>query len=209
MKRVIPIKCNLVISSSGKLTSQIKAGAPFDLFISANMTYPQNLYSQGYTTEKPSIYAYGKLVLWSMDSLPPSLKDLSASKIQHIAIANPKMAPYGIAAKELLKRIQLWDTIQHKLVYGESILQTNQFVNTNAAEVGFTSKSTVLNTQLKRTGTWTEIDPQLYPKIEQGVVILKSEVSKEKMASQFYEYLFSKEIQDLLLDYGYMITPNE
>ncbi|MEO6187741.1 MAG: molybdate ABC transporter substrate-binding protein, partial [Ginsengibacter sp.] len=153
------IKTKLIISSSGQLTAQIKAGAPFDVFISADMKYPMELFSSGHATKKPIVYAYGKLVLWSLvDSIAPSINTLTSARINHIAIANPKTAPYGMAAIEVLKRHALYEPLKNKLVYGESISQTNQFIISKSAGVGFTAKSVVLSPQMEGKGKWTEID---------------------------------------------------
>src|SRR5665213_3535065 len=107
------IVCNLVISSSGKLMAQIKEGAPYDLFISADMKYPNELFKAGFASAQPKIYAYGKLVMWSMiNGLKPSFDMLKNSKIIHIAIADPKTAPYGEAATEALKHYGIYESIK-------------------------------------------------------------------------------------------------
>ncbi len=113
------IKCHMILSSSGKLTAQINAGAPFDVFVSADVKYPQELYENGLTQEPPKIYAYGKLVIWSFNEpIDSSFEILASEKIQHIAIANPKTAPYGAAAVEALKHYGVYQTTKEKLVFG-------------------------------------------------------------------------------------------
>ena len=133
-----------------KLTAQIKQGAPFDIFVSADMKYPQDLFESSFSKEPPWVYALGKLVLWSkgrkLESVRSALQD---SGVQHIAIANPMTAPYGKAAKEVLVKYHLWDEIQPKLVFGESISQTNQFIQSGAADFGFTAKSIVMAPQMQ------------------------------------------------------------
>ncbi|MEW7290807.1 molybdate ABC transporter substrate-binding protein [Aquimarina sp. 2304DJ70-9] len=200
------IECDLIISSSGKLTAQIKEGAPFDIFVSANMKYPNELFKSGYTTNKPKVYAYGKLVMWSMiDDINPSIDILKSSKIKHIAIANPKTAPYGNAAIEVLKQHDIYEDIKDKLVFGESISQTNQFIISKSAEIGFTSKSIVLSPEIKGKGNWTDINTTQYSPVNQGVVILKSNPSKQANAKAFYDFLLSVNAKKILENYGYSV----
>ena len=197
------IECETNISSSGKLTAQIKEGAPYDIFISADMKYPTDLYNSGLTTSKPYIYAQGKLVIWSLvDSIKPSIQVLLQKNIKHIASANPKTAPYGLATEQVFKHYQILDSIKNKLVYGESIAQTNQFITTKAAEIGFTAKSVVLS-NLKNKGNWTAIDDKTYTPISQGIVILKNGPSTIEKKERFYNFLFSEKGTDILNKFGY------
>ncbi len=198
------ISCETAISSSGKLTAQIEEGAPFHVFISADMKYPTRLFENGFSTAEPKVYAYGKLVLWSrIDGLEPSIEVLSDERIRHIALANPKTAPYGAAALEVLTYYQLLDPLAQKLVYGESISQTNQFIISKAAEMGFTAKSVVRSPQMKGEGQWVDIDPSIYSPIAQGVVILKHSGENMPAARAFYDFLFSEKAQRILTDFGY------
>jgi molybdate transport system substrate-binding protein len=200
------IACETAISSSGKLTAQIEEGAPFDLFISADMKYPTRLFEKGLSTAAPEIYAYGKLVLWSMiDSLEPSIDLLKDEHIHHVALANPKTAPYGVAAMEVLKHYQLLSVLANKMVYGESISQTNQFIISRAAELGFTAKSVVLSPPMKGKGQWQDIDITLYSPIAQGVVILNHRDHNLEAAQKFYDFLFSPKGKDILSAFGYEV----
>lgn len=200
------ITCEMAISSSGKLTAQIEEGAPFDLFISADMKYPTRLFEKGLSTAAPEVYAYGKLVLWSMmEDLEPSFELLSEEKIHHIALANPKTAPYGVAATQVLKHFKLLDALQHKLVYGESISQTNQFIVSKAAELGFTAKSVVLSPRMNGNGQWLDIDMSLYSPIAQGVVMLRHTDQDKVIIQQFYNFLFSEKAKEILVRFGYQI----
>lgn len=200
------IKCELVLSSSGKLTAQIKEGAPFDVFVAANMKYPEEVYKSGLATAPAEIYAYGKLVLWSMKAnIEPSLAILNDSKVEHIALANPETAPYGQAAIEALRHSKLLESVQKKLVYGESIAQANQFINTQSAEIGFTAKSVVLSPKLKGKGQWVELDTTSYTAISQGVILLNRNEQSRDLATQFFDFLFSEKAQSILNDYGYQV----
>ncbi|MEM9823897.1 MAG: molybdate ABC transporter substrate-binding protein, partial [Bacteroidota bacterium] len=149
--------CEVILSSSGKLTAQIQQGAPFDVFVSADMKYPNELYQNGFTLAPPKIYAYGQLVLWSLEKqVPLSVDLLHQTKFKHLAMANPRTAPYGRAAMEVLRYLKLEEQVEPQLVYGESIAQTNQFIVTQSADLGFTAKSVVLSPNIKGQGTWIE-----------------------------------------------------
>ena len=198
------VKCEAIISSSGKLTAQIKEGAPYDIFVSADMKYPLDLYNDGFTTTKPNIYANGKLVLWSMiDTIKPNISLLLQKNIKHIASANPKTAPYGAATEQVLKYYQILDSIKSKLVFGESIAQTNQFITTKAAEIGFTAKSVILSPIIKNKGNWVAIDENTYTPISQGIVILKNSLTSIEKKEKFYNFLFSEKGKDILNKFGY------
>jgi molybdate transport system substrate-binding protein len=200
------IECETVISSSGILTTQIREGAPFDIFVSADMKYPSELFKDGYTLSTPEIYAYGKLILWTLDKrLDPSLELLTSDSIRHIALANPKTAPYGMAAMEVLERTGIYEKVQNKLVYGESISQTSQFVVSGAAEIGFTAISVVLSAKLEDRGKWIEIDEKYYVPIAQGVVVLKNRKKSIHQAKLFHDFLFSEKGKEILDKFGYSV----
>ena len=200
------IACELVFSSSGKLTAQIQEGAPYDVFVAADTKYPETLYEHQMTLHKPEIYAYGKLVLWSYDALPqPQLTDLTSAVVQHIALANPKTAPYGTAAIEVLKNKGIYEQVAGKLVYGESIAQTNQFIVSGAAEIGFTALAVVLSPAQRGNGSYTPIAENLYTPLAQAAVVLKHNLERTENAQKFYAYLFSPEAQKILKDFGYSV----
>ena len=194
----------LIVSSSGKLTTQIQQGAPYDVFLSADMEYPQTLYKAGLTTGAPVVYAYGSLVLWTTGNLPLTidLKVLLDPAVRHIAIANPTTAPYGEAAIAYLNYRKRLNSIKPKLVYGESIAQVNQYVLTGAAEVGFTAKSVVLDPSLKQRGHWIDLPATGYSPIAQGVVILKR-TSQLPAAQRFVRFLRSPDARRILQQFGY------
>lgn len=201
------IETELILSSSGKLTAQIKEGAPYDIFVAANMKYPKVLYQSRLTVAPPKIYAHGQLVLWSLyEDIIPSLEMLADTSITHIAIANPRTAPYGEAALEVLANKDIFDVVKSKLVYGESISQTNQFIVSKSAELGFTAKSVVLSTRMKGRGHWVLLDKNMYTPIHQGVVLIKKKSRNIEKAQQFYDFLFSTEAQEILEDFGYLVA---
>ena len=198
------IKAEIIYGSSGKLFAQIIKGAPYDLFISANMKYPNQLYKAGFLDQKPSIYAFGKLVLWTqLKGIEPSIELLKSDDIKHIAMANPKIAPYGVATEQLLKRYGIFETIKNKLVYGESISQTNQFIFSGSAEIGFTAMSSVMSSKIATKGKWVALDTSTYSPIAQGVALIKKESKNSAQAQEFYRFLFTHKAQNILHKYGY------
>jgi len=203
-KQQTGIEPELIVGSSGKFTAQIEQGAPFDVFMSADMKYPEELFAKQLTTAKPQIYAYGTLVLWSNANVIPTINSLTKADIKKIAVANPALAPYGEAAIEALKKLKLYDQLQPKLVFGESIAQVNQFLLTDAADAAFTAKSVVMDPAQQGKGRWTEVDNKLYKPIAQGVVILKTSTGENlKQAQKFYKFLFSTKAKQIFKAYGY------
>jgi molybdate transport system substrate-binding protein len=202
------IDVKTTIGSSGKLTSQIENGAPFDVFLSADMKYPAKLYKDGFSPEAPKVYAYGVLVLWTMRDivLSKGINVLSDTGIEKIALADPQLAPYGREAVNTLKFYKLYGRLQKKLVFGESISQTNQFITTQAADIGFTAKSIVLAPNMKDKGRWIEVGPQSYKPIAQGVIVLKYALQNHsKEAKAFYDFLFSAPARKIFKKYGYKL----
>lgn len=198
------VECEIIISSSGKLTAQIIEGAPFDLLLSADMKYPQELFNRKLTRFQPDIYAYGNLILWTLhEDIMPVLETLLSEQVTHIAIGNPKTAPYGLSAMEVLSKLGTEQALEKKLVYGESIAQTNQFIISKSVDLGFTSKSVVMSSQMKDKGQWTEIDKNLYSPMAQGMVVLNSRKAFESKAIQFREYVLSTEGKEILHKFGY------
>ena len=202
------INVKQVIGSSGKFTTQIENGAPFDVFLSADMDYPKTLEKEGLTYNSPKIYAYGTLVLWTMNSvdLSKGIEAVRDPAVVKIAIASPNTAPYGRQAVNALKHYNLYGRVHKKLVYGESIAQANQFITSKAADLGFTAKSVVLAANMKDQGQWIEIDKDAYDSIAQGTVILKhAEKDHLADAQKFFDFLFSNEAQEIFKKYGYVL----
>lgn len=205
-KKQSGIEVELIVSSSGKLTAQIEQGAPFDIFLSADMKYPQELDSKHLTTEKPKVYAYGTLVMWAQKDikLTGGVKALTSPAIRKVAIANAALAPYGEAAERAIERSNITREVKSKLVYGESIAQVNQYLLTGTADVAFTAKSVVLDPAQKSNQNWVEVNSKLYQPIAQGVVLLKSSSGASLLqAKKFYTFLFSTRAKQIFKAYGY------
>lgn len=193
----------VILGSSGKLTSQIIAGAPYDLFLSADLKYPQEVFNRGLSTERPRIYAYGQLVVWSsFDSLQILANEINWSNTK-IAIANPRTAPYGEAALQFINSQPSYQLFKDKLVYGESISQVNQFLLSGAADIGFTSKSSVLSEPFEGRGIWNEIPTTDYPPIVQSMVMLKRRPAMTDQARAFFDFILSPRGQKILEKHGY------
>lgn len=203
-----PVNIEIIVGSSGKLTAQIEHGAPYDLFLSADMKYPESLYKTGNTIGRPRIYAFGKLVLWTLknNNLSKSIQVIKQPFIKTIAIANPATAPYGVAATQCMKATGILDAVKSKIVYGESIAQVNSYLLSGAADVAFTAKSVVESSALKTKGRWIEVPDNLYQPIAQGVVVLEhAKANNFKAARTFYSFLFSDQARAIFKSFGYRV----
>lgn len=197
-----------VYGSSGKLTAQIMNGAPFDVFLSADMEYPEKLHQAGLATTAPQVYAYGTLVLWTLKDI--DLKQwqsaLTAPEIGKIAVANPKTAPYGRETMKVLSRFKLDDALKNKFVFGESISQTNQYIHSQAADAGFTAKSVVVSPEMKGKGKWIDLPKDAYQPIAQGVIVLKhGQQTNSHVAQQFFDFVLSTKSRAILERNGYLL----
>ena len=207
-KKYPDTQVQVILGSSGKLTAQIKHGAPFGLFMSANMLYPDRLYKDKRAITKPVVYAQGALAILSKKRRDycAQIHLLEDKDIDKIAIGNSKTAPYGEAAKEALENAGIYDKIKSKLVFGESISQTVSYVMTSA-DIGIISKSTLYAPQMseyKEAIHWSEVDERLYTPIKQGMVLLKHAKGNAE-AKAFYDFILSSEAKEILQKYGYKI----
>lgn len=197
-----------IIGSSGKLAAQISNGAPYDVFLSADTEFPDKLAKDGFAITPPAIYALGSLIICSNQDI--SLKNwdklLTTDKVEKIAIANAAIAPYGRAAEESLKKLNLLEKVKPKLVYGESISQVNTYITTGVATIGFTTQSLVMGPESKTKLYWQLVDPKTYAPINQGMVLLKPKQGADnKPAQQFYRYMLSTPAKNILKKYGYVV----
>ena len=200
-------KVQVTLGSSGKLTAQIQNNAPYSLFMSANMLYPNNLYQKGFATTKPKIYAKGGLAILSTKryDLSKGIYLLEDKHIKKIAVANPKTAPYGIATKEALKNANLYTNIKSKFIYGESISQTVSYT-VIATDIGIVAKSSLYSKNMskyKKNINWIDVDNKLYTPISQGIVLLKT-ANKNKETKLFYNFILSQKGKDIFKKFGYI-----
>ncbi len=192
-------------ASTGKLHAQIRGGAPFDALLSADATTPRKLVeenlAQGSTLHD---YAAGRLVLWSRD--PILVKDgerlLRESPIDRLAIANPRLAPYGAAAREVLRHVRRWDELQSKLAMGENVGQAAQFVITGAAPLGLLPRSLVLEARKTRPGSGWDVPAAWHAPIVQTAVLLEHG-SDNVAARGFLQYLRSPAARKRIRAAGY------
>ena len=208
------IHAEATYQASAMLTTEIENGAPFDLFLSADLSYPKHLINDGLTdaagsadSTTPITYANGTLVLWERKDShlpPPSLDLLRSPALKRLAIANPDRAPYGRAAVAALQSLGLYDTLKPRLVTAENIAQAAQFADSANADAGLISLTSALTPRLTADGSYFILPRNLYPPIEQGAVIVSS--TKQRAAvHQFLDFLLSPAVQTQLAKSG--LTP--
>ena len=205
-KQKTGITIDAISGPSGNLAAQVKNGAPYDVFLSADTKFPQDLYKTGFTVKAPVVYAQGALIICSTQKLDYTnwAALLSANKITKIAIGNPAIAPYGKAAEEALKKAGIYDRVKHKIVLGESISQVNTYITTGVVSVGFTTLALVKDPANKTSLSYALIDPKSYTPIEQGMVLLKN-AQRNKNALKFYQYILSPAAKVLFKKFGYQV----
>lgn len=196
----------VIYGSSGKFHAQIQNNAPYDLYFSADIAFPQELAKAGLASSAVRPYALGRIVLWSasLDATRMTLANLADPGITRIAIANPKHAPYGKRAEEALRAAGLWERVEPKLVYGENIAHTAQFVQTGNAQVGIIALSLALNPELAHKGGHWLIPDTLHLPLEQGFIITRR-AEGNALAKRFADYLGSKPARAVMVKYGFVL----
>ncbi len=202
------INIETTVGGSGKLATQIQNGAPYDIFLSANMDYPARLYEAGSVDGKPRVYARGALAYMSATprDFSKGINILLDKNISKIAVANPRTAPYGKAAFDTLKKAKILGQIRPKLVFGESIAQTVTYAS-HAADIGIVAKSALFAPRMscfKKGINWSDVDPKLYESIDQGVVLVKR-ARNNSDAKAFYDFILSPEAGKIFEKYGYQL----
>lgn len=203
----------LSLGSSGNFFAQLSNGAPFDLFFSADISYPKKLEEAGLAEPRTLyLYAIGRIVIWVPKGSPIDVGTLGIKALQHpsvkkIAIANPKHAPYGRAAVAAMEHYTLYEQVKDKLILGENISQTAQFVQTGGADIGIIALSLAVAPAMKETGTFWEVPVEAYPQLEQGAVVLKT-TKDMKTARGFLDYVKSREGTAVFKRYGFFPPEN-
>lgn len=190
---------------TGKLYAQIKNGAPFEIFLSADEATPAKLEKEGLGVAGSRFpYAFGRLVLWSPTPgyVDPQGNILKQGKFRHLAIANPKLAPYGHAAQEALEKLGAWQSLQPRLVFGENIAQAHQFVSSGNAELGFVALSQIRQDNAEHQGSFWLVPQSLHAPLRQDAILLARGKSKTA-AEQLLKYLKSDKATTIIKRYGY------
>ena len=203
-------RVELVFGASGTLMRQVRDGAPFELFLSADEEFPNQLTAAGLTHDAGAVYAVGRLVVFAPKGSPLTVDErleglarlARAGGVSRFAIANPEVAPYGKAAEAILKKRGLWDTIRPRLVLGDTIAQAAQFATTGNAVGGLIAYSLVLTPDFGDRGTYAVIPDADYPPLRQRMVVLKR---ASPTALQFYEYVLSDAARGIFRKHGYAV----
>jgi len=200
----------LIFGSSGNLTTQIRNGAPFDIFFSADEEYPKQLIdarmAEGDTLYR---YAIGRLVLWVPNDSPLDLSKVGMQAlldpvVKKVAIANPQHAPYGRAAEAALRHYKMYDQISAKLVLGENVSQAAQVVESGNAQAGLIALSHALAPAMKAKGRYWMVPVEAYPTLNQAAVVL-TRSKQQDAARKFLEYAGSADATSLLKSYGFSL----
>jgi len=206
-------KVRLSLGSSGTFAAQISNGAPFDVFLSADVAYPQDLDKKGFTEPNSIfVYAVGRIALWvpkssTVDIQKLGMQSLLDPSIGKIAIANPEHAPYGRAAVSAMQHFGLYEKVKAKLVFGENISQAAQFVQSGSAQIGIIALSIALSDSMRASGTYWQIPVEAYPRMDQAGVILKQAKKADHLdASRAFVDMFrSSRGRAILERYGFSL----
>ena len=195
-----------IYGSSGKFQAQIRQGAPFDLYFSADIAYPRALKEEGLAASEVQPYAVGRIVLWSLsrDASKMMLADFAGPAIRKIAIANPQHAPYGKRAEEALKAAGVWKEAEPKLVYGENVAQAAQFVQSGNAQAGIIALSLALSPKLAKQGGYALIPDNLHRPLEQGFIVTRR-AAANPLAQAFARFMAGQEARAVMTRYGFVL----
>lgn len=195
-------KIEVTYSATGKAYAQLANGLEYDIFMAADSTYPQKIIQEGNALGEAKIYALGIVALYSYneDLIAKGIESIKDAQVKHISIANPKLAPYGEAAMEILKNYNLQDAVKNRLVLGDNIAQSVQFVDSHAAEVGLVAFSLIK--KAKKESEYKLIDTAKYTPLEQSFVLTK--YAKDKpLAAKFGDFILSQRAKEIFKEYGF------
>ena len=195
----------VIYGSSGKMTTQILNGAPFDVFFSADIAFPERLAEAGFAASEPEVYAIGRIVLWSrrLDASTLSLQELVRPDIRRIAIAQPAHAPYGQRAREALQAAGVWEAVENKLVFGENIAHAAQMAQSGAADVGIIALSLAVFPDMA-VRPYLLIDDGLHQPLTQGFVITRRAAEKPAVWD-FAGFMHTEVARGIMRRYGFVL----
>ena len=198
---------DVIYGSSGRFSQQIENGAPFDLFFSASMEYPEDLHKKGFAATEPKLYALGRIVVWSRrhDASNTNVADLMNRQFRRVAIASPDHAPYGVRAMEALKSAGVWDDIQPKIVIGENIAHTAQLIESGAANIGIIALALALNPQLSQHGGYSLIPSDQHQPLEQAYIVTQR-AKNNPVAYRFAEFMEQPAALNIMEKYGFVVN---
>jgi molybdate transport system substrate-binding protein len=200
-------RIEVIYGSSGKIATQIRNGAPFDVFLSADRAFAEDLHKDGLSAGAPRLYAVGHLVAWSADAelgRLPLAKLVSDARVKRFAIANPEHAPYGMRAMETLRSQGLLDVVQARLVFGDNVAQAAQFIETGAAQAGLIALSIVLSPALQGKGDYTGVPAAWHSALEQAFVVTRR-AKDNPLADAFVTHLESPTARATLRRFGFAL----
>jgi len=199
-------RVTVTVGSTGKLYAQILHGAPFDVFLAADQERPRLLVEQGLAVEDSQrTYAIGRLVLWSSDpTLEASAETLRAGSFRRLAIANPELAPYGVAARDTLRELGLWKSLRGRITFGENVGQAFAMVASGNAELGFIALSSVLSPRNVRAGSFWEVPADLHAPVRQDAVLLERG-QDNAAARDFHLFLGSPGAREVVESFGFVV----
>lgn len=198
---------DVVYGASGKLATQLRNGAPFDVFLSADIAFARELHEAGFATGAPRVYAIGRLATWSTDAdlgrlpLAALVRD---PRVTRFAIANPEHAPYGQRAMQVLRSQGLEADATPKLVLGDNVAQAATFIDSGAAQAGIVAHSLVLSPALAGKGAWTLVPQQWHTPLEQALVVTRR-AATNALAAAFVRHLEAPPTRELLRRYGFAL----
>lgn len=207
-EKTYPIQLELSSASSGVLTAQIMNGAPFHLFISANMKYPLYLHQNKLTLKPPLEFIHGRVAFWSKED--PGLASISShlngNKVQTIAIADPDLAPYGAITKDWLSTQGLYELLKNKLIFAENIGKVNHYIFISTVDAAFSSNSAMYSEELMDNGSWQLLDTTATGTIPHGLAMLKTSEKEMQHVLLLYDFLQSGLAKDIFEKYGYVVS---
>jgi molybdate transport system substrate-binding protein len=201
-------EAKIVFGASGKGYTQIQNGAPYDLYFSADMGYVNKLEKEGLTITPVKMYAVGRIGLWARKDagidVSKGIDALFDPKVMKIAVANWEVAPYGVAAKNVMLHYGVFEKVKDKIVLGENVSQTLQYIQTGAAEIGFVPHSLALSENAKKDGVFQLLPANTHNEIKQGYAVLKN-ANGNSAVMEFYKFIETSDVRKILDKYGFAL----